>query len=107
MQALWDFLVRFRTWLIGVAGIIVVMLPDLIAIGSQVLNAPQIIAVLPDGWKTWASAIGFALLIWSRWRPATRAADTEVQVAQAIKRTGGRARVVVDADGEDKAIFDA
>lgn len=107
MQIIWDFLVRFRTWLIGIAGIVAMMLPDLLVVSAQVLNAPQIIAVLPEGWKTWAGAIGFILLIWSRWRPATRAADPEVQVRKALKDTDYPATVVVEAGGETKAVIDA
>lgn len=107
MERLWDFVVRFRTWLLGVSGIVIVFLPDLIDLGSELLNAPQIAAVLPEGWKKWAAAIGFVLMIWSRWRPATRAADPEVKVAKEIKKAEYGATVTVEAGGETKAVIEA
>lgn len=107
MSDFWDFVVRFRTWLLGVIGIVAMFLPDLIDLASQLLNAPQIVAVLPPGWKTWAGAIGFVLIVWSRWRPATRAADAEVKVSKALKQVSDPATVVVEAGGETKAVIDA
>lgn len=107
MTALWDFIVRFRTWLLGVGGIVIVFLPDLIDLASQLLNAPQIAAVLPEDWKKWAAAAGFILMIWSRWRPATRAADPEVRVKKALKEADYGATVTVEADGETKAVIEA
>ncbi|HYD06015.1 MAG TPA: hypothetical protein VEC60_09820, partial [Reyranella sp.] len=104
---LWDFIVRLRTWLIGTIGLLAVFLPDLIDLAAQLLNAPQIAAVLPEGWKTWAAAIGFIALVWSRWRPASRAADPEVKVAKALKKVDDPAVVVVEAGGETKAVIDA
>lgn len=106
MERLWDFVVRFRTWLIGVAGVTAVFLPDLVDLASQLLNAPQIVAVLPEGWKTWAAAIGFVLMVWSRPRPASRAADPEVKVKKALKHTDD-ATVTVESGGEIKAVVDA
>lgn len=107
MSSLWDFIVRLRTWLIGTIGLFAVFLPDLIDLAAQLLNAPQIAAVLPEGWKTWAAAIGFVALVWSRWRPATRAADPEVQVAKEIKKAEYGATVTVEAGGDVKAVIDA
>lgn len=106
MNELWDFIVRFRTWLIGVAGIFAMFLPDLVDLTSQLLNAPQIVAVLPEGWKTWAAAVGFVLMIWSRPRPATRAADPEVKVKKVLKHTD-YATVTVEEAGTVKAVIDA
>lgn len=107
MQGIWDFIVRFRTWLLGIIGLVAVFLPDLVDLASQLLNAPQIVAVLPPNWKSWAGAIGFVLMVWSRWRPATRAADPEVKVARALKKVDDPATVVVEAGGETKAVIDA
>jgi hypothetical protein len=107
MQGIWDFIVRLRTWLIGVIGLVALFLPDLIDLAAQLLNAPQIAAVLPEGWKTWAAAIGFIALVWSRWRPATRAADPEVQVAKELKKAEYGATVVVESGGETKAVIEA
>lgn len=107
MEGLWDFIVRFRTWLVGVSGVIIMLAPDLIDLTSQLLNAPQIVAVLPEGWKAWAAAIGFVLMIWTRPRPASRAADPEVKVAKALKRVDDSAVVTVEAGGKTKAVIGA
>ncbi len=106
MEGLWDFIVRFRTWLLGVVGMVALFLPDILDIAAELLNAPQIVAVLPEGWRTWAAAIALILTMWSRWRPATRASDPEVKVAKALKGTD-YATVVVEAGGETKAVIDA
>ena len=104
---IWDFIVRFRTWLLGVVGVIimVVPLPDLISLAAQILNAPEIVAVLPPGWKTWAAAIGFILMVWSRPRPASRAADPEVKVKNAISETSDPSTIKVIENGDVKAVI--
>lgn len=107
MEQVWDFLVRWRTWLIGFVGVAAAFLPDIIDLASQLLNAPQIIAVLPVGWKTWATAIGFVLMIWSRPRPASRAHDVDVQVRKVLNKVDDPATVVVEVGGEKKAVIDA
>ena len=104
MAELVDFVIRFRTWLLGAAGMAALFLPDILDIASELLNAPQIVAVLPEGWRTWAGAIGFVLMAWSRWRPATRAADPEVQVKKALKGTD-YATVTVEHGGEVRAVI--
>jgi hypothetical protein len=107
MEKLWDLLIRLRTWVIGAVGLIALMLPEIVSLAAQLLNSPQITAVLPEGWKTWAGAIGFVALVWSRWRPATRTADPEVQVKQALKSADYGATVIVEAGGETKAKINA
>lgn len=107
MSTFIDFIVRFRTWILGVAGIVAMFLPDLIDLASQLLNAPQIVAVLPEGWKTWAAAVGFVLMIWSRPRPASRAHDPEVKVKKALKHVDEPALVVVEAGRQTKAVIEA
>jgi hypothetical protein len=101
----WDFTVRFRTWLIGAIGMIALFLPDLITVASELLNSPQIVAVLPQNWKAYAGAIGFICLVWSRWRPAARTADTEVQVKKEIEKTDAPSTVKVIEGGTVKAVI--
>jgi len=84
-----------------VATVIVALLPEIASVASLVLNDPKIVAILPPDTARWAGAIGAVLMIWSRFRPATRAADPEVQVAQTLKRVGGKAKVVIEGDGEE------
>lgn len=107
MKTIWDILVRWRTWFLGVATALVTLLPELLSIASLILNDPKIVAILPADTARWAGAIGAVLMIWSRFRPATRAADPEVQVKRALKDTDYPATVVVEAGGETKAVIDA
>lgn len=106
LTSLWDFLVRLRTWIIAAVGIVAVLLPDLLPLVAELLNSPQLIAVLPEGWRTWAGVIALLCAVWSRWRPATRAADPEVQVKKALKESEYGATVIVEAGGERKAVID-
>lgn len=108
LTKLWDFTVRLRTWLIGVIGMFALFLPDLLTVLGDILNSPQIVAVLPENWKAWAGAIGFICLVWSRWRPATRTADAEVQVKQLINGSADDVEISVKskASGRVKATID-
>lgn len=109
LTKLWDFTVRLRTWLIGAVGMFALFLPDLLTVFGDILNSPQIVAVLPENWKAWAGAIGFICLVWSRWRPATRTADAEVQVKQALKGSRDSVEIAVrsKSSGRTKALIDA
>lgn len=107
MERLWDFIVRFRTWLIGIIGMLAMFAPELVDLVSELFNAPQIVAVLPESWRKWAGAIGFIALVWSRWRPASRAADPEVKVKKALKRVDDPAVVTVEAGGKTQAVIGA
>ena len=100
-----DFLIRLRTYIVGALGILLVVLPDLLPLMGELLYAPQIVAVLPEGWRTWAAVLALLCMVWTRWRPATRAADPEVQVKQAIKAADYPATVIVEAGGETKAVI--
>lgn len=107
MELLWDLLVRLRTWILGIATIIAILLPDLLPLAASLINDPKIVAILPEGWSKYAGAIGTVLTIWSRWRPATRASDPEVKVAKAIKETDLTSTIIVKEDGETKAVIQA
>lgn len=70
---LWDFLVRWRTWLVNVFGAVLVALPDLFLL----LQAPELMSVLPPDYRKWL-ALGLVILnVWMRPRPAARAVDRE------------------------------
>lgn len=105
LTKLTDFAIRFRTWLLGAIGMIALFLPDLLTVLGDILNSPQIVAVLPPNWKAWAGAIGFICLVWSRWRPATRTADVEVQVKKEIEKTDKPSTVKVIEGGTVKAVI--
>jgi len=72
---LWDFLVRWRTWLANVIGAVLLALPDLLFL----LQAPELMAVLPPGYQKWLALALLIVNIWMRPRPAVRAADPEVR----------------------------
>lgn len=78
MAQVWDFVVRFRNWLITVGGALLLFLPDLLA-------APELLAVLPEQYHKWVFLATMLLNLAARWRPAARANDPEVQYKQAIK----------------------
>ncbi|WP_240233632.1 hypothetical protein [Devosia lacusdianchii] len=105
MNRIWDFLIRLRTWIIGGMGIILVMLPDLLVIAAELLNSPDLVAVLPESWKSYAAVAALIFTVWSRWRPATRAADPEVQVKKAIEETADPSTIKVIENGKTKAVI--
>lgn len=72
---LWDFLIRWRTWLMNVFGAVLLALPDLL----YLLNSSELMAVLPAGYQKWLALALVVLNIWMRPRPAVRAADPEAR----------------------------
>lgn len=107
MEKLWDFLVRLRTWIIGTIGIILVMLPDLLVVAADLLNSPDLVAVLPEEWKSYAAVAALIFTVWSRWRPASRLADPEVQTKLAIEKTDDPSTIKVIEHGDVKAVIRA
>lgn len=82
LDSVWDFLVRWRTWAIGVAAIAAQALPDLIGIVGYLASAPEIGAVLPPEYRMWAGFVSVICLVWSRPRPAVRGDDLEASVSR-------------------------
>jgi hypothetical protein len=66
----WDFLVRFRTWLVNTGFMLLLFVPD-------VVNQPQLLAVIPQGYHKYVVAAAFVINIWLRPRPAARAKDQQ------------------------------
>lgn len=96
-----DILIRWRTWFLNVTLALAFILPE-------VLNSPEILAIIPKDYQRWFLVVAFLLNIWMRPRPASRPSDPEVQVAKAISETPGPTTVVVaDAGGTATAIIDA
>lgn len=89
MDKIWDTLVRWRTWLLNATLALAFILPE-------VLNSPEILAIIPKDYQRWFLVAAFLLNIWMRPRPASRRMDTEVQVAEAVK--AGSTVVVVPKD---------
>jgi hypothetical protein len=62
-DSLWLQIVRFRSWLVNGAGLIVVAVLPL-------LGAPEIMAVIPPGYQKYVIAAAFVVNLWMRPRPA-------------------------------------
>lgn len=86
---IWDIIVRWRTAILAFLLSAASVLPAL-------LNAPEILAIIPSEWRPYVIAGGFLAMYLTRWRPAARADDPEVQVAKAISENPGPTTVVVE-----------
>lgn len=67
---LWIAIVRFRTWLVNGIGALLILLPEL-------LNAPEVLAVIPQQYQKYVFVAALLLNIWMRPRPAVVKADIE------------------------------
>jgi len=79
MKRILEAIVRFRTWLANIAFVLLLVAPDL-------LNSPEILALIPAGYQKWVIAAGFLVNIWMRPRPAVLATDIEASVSRSRKR---------------------
>jgi predicted cobalt transporter CbtA len=77
MNQIWEALVRFRTWIVNVVASLLILLPEL-------LNAPEVLAVIPQQYQKYVFVAALILNIVMRPRPAAMAKDPEVQIAKAI-----------------------
>lgn len=74
----WEFFVRWRTWLVNGVLSALFILPE-------VLNSPEILAVIPADYQRWFLVAAFLTNIWMRPRPAAMAKDPEVRIANELK----------------------
>ena len=79
MTKLWEYLVRFRTWIVNLVLAITIVAPD-------ILNSPEVLAVIPAEYQRYVLAAGFLLNIWMRPRPAVMANDLEASVSRSRKK---------------------
>ena len=77
MSRLWDFLVRWRTRLFNLVGLVLLALssPEVWGLISSVLGAPEVRAIIPPQWLPWVAFAAFAINLWMRPRLADRATD--------------------------------
>lgn len=92
----WDALVRWRTYFLNGVLALAFILPE-------VLNSPEILAVIPSEYQRWFLVSAFLLNIWMRPRPAATKDDAEVKVREALKDTDG-AVVTVSTPQETQVI---
>lgn len=72
----YEFLVRFRTWVVNIFAAILIVLPDM-------LDAPEILAVVPEEYHRYVFLAALVLNVWMRPRPAVMAHDPEAQISKA------------------------
>ncbi|CAD7036256.1 hypothetical protein RHAB21_02502 [Pseudorhizobium halotolerans] len=66
-------LARWRTWVVNAILVLITLAPE-------ILNAPEILAVVPQDYQRYFLAGLFVLNIWLRPRPAVLPSDPEVQI---------------------------
>lgn len=66
----WDFLIRFRTWILNVGTAAITLIP-------LVVVTPEFQAVLTDEQLRWVLLGNVVLNLWMRPRPAVRAKDLD------------------------------
>ena len=100
MNQILDVLIRWRTALLGALLALAAVLP-------AILNAPEVLAIVPEQYRPYLIAAGFIAMYMTRPRPATRAADPEVQVKREISRTEKPSTIVVQEAGAVTAVISA
>lgn len=98
MNKIWETLVRWRTWLVNVSASLLILLPEL-------LNAPEVIAVIPVEYQKYVFVGALLLNILMRPRAAATKSDPEVQVREMVKKADGPTLITVKADGDTKSIL--
>ena len=73
MGRLWEYVVRFRTWIAN-------LFFALMIVGPELLNSPEMLALIPAEYQRWILALGFLVNIWMRPRPAVIASDPEAKI---------------------------
>lgn len=97
MNQIWEALVRFRTWLVNLVGAALIVLPE-------ILNAPEVLAVVPQSYQKWVFVAALLLNIWMRPRPASMSKDPEVQIGKAIAKAEGATITTVKEVGTAEPI---
>jgi hypothetical protein len=97
MNRIWETFVRWRTWLVNGFASLLIVLPEL-------LNAPEVLAVIPVEYQKYVFVGALLLNILMRPRAAATKDDPEVKVREAVKAAEGPALITVKADGAVKAI---
>nr|CAD6411228.1 hypothetical protein REQ54_00851 [Rhizobium sp. Q54] len=78
MTSFFKMLARWRTWIVNGLLALITVLPE-------ILNAPEILAIVPQDYQRMFLAGLFLLNIWLRPRPAVLPSDPEVQIKKAVE----------------------
>lgn len=100
MNRIWETLVRWRVYFVNIALALAFILPE-------VLNSPEVLALIPAQYQRWFLVGAFLLNIWMRPRPASIASDPEVQVKKAIEQTDVPSTIIVKEAGATTAVINA
>lgn len=76
MVKLFETLARWRTWVVN-------LLLAGVTLAPEILNSPEILAIVPQDYQRYFLAGLFLLNIWLRPRPAVLPSDPEVQTKKA------------------------
>ena len=79
MNKAWETLVRWRTWIVNVFASLLLVLPEL-------LNAPEVIAVIPVEYQKYVFVAALLLNILMRPRPAVVSTDLEASVSRSKRK---------------------
>jgi len=79
MKRILEVVIRFRTWLANLLFAALIVAPDL-------LNSPEILAVIPAEYQRYVLAAAFLLNIWMRPRPAVLPNDLEASVSRSKRK---------------------
>lgn len=72
-KRIWETIVRLRTWLFNIV-------LALLFIAPEILNSPEILAIIPAEYQRWFLVAAFLVNIWMRPRPAVVSSDPEVDM---------------------------
>lgn len=78
MNTIFRTIARWRTWVLNVLLVLATLAPE-------VLNAPEILAIVPQEYQRMFLAGLFVLNIWMRPRPAVLPGDPEVQIKKDLR----------------------
>lgn len=70
---IWETIVRLRTWVFNIV-------LALLFIAPEILNSPEILAIIPAEYQRWFLVAAFLVNIWMRPRPAVLPGDPEVDM---------------------------
>lgn len=73
MTKLLEAFARWRTWIVNLVLAVMVLLPDL-------LNSPEVLAIVPAEYQRYVLLAAFLANIWMRPRPAVLPSDPEVDM---------------------------